>query len=80
MRGLIFLAGIALAAPAVAQSDNSGEQAKDSITIGVGAAAVPRFEGSDNKHIIPAAQARGSISGISFTTQGHRPVRRPDPA
>ncbi|CAM3114148.1 MipA/OmpV family protein [Sphingomonas antarctica] len=70
MRGLIFLAGIALATPAFAQSDNKGDDQKDSITIGGGVATTPRFEGSGDNHIIPAAQARGSISGISFTTQG----------
>ncbi|MBA3896794.1 MAG: MipA/OmpV family protein [Sphingomonadaceae bacterium] len=57
------------AAPAFAQSDNSGENT-DSLTIGIGAATTPRFEGSNDNHIIPAAQARGSYSGISFTTQG----------
>lgn len=70
MRGLLFLAGIALAAPALAQSDNAGEQSRDSITIGGGVATTPRYEGSNDNRLIPAAQARGSISGISFTTQG----------
>lgn len=70
MRGLFLLAGIALAAPAFAQSDTAGDERRDSITIGGGVATTPRYEGSNDNHIIPAAQARGSIAGLSFTTQG----------
>lgn len=62
--------GLALAAtPAFAQSDNKGANS-DTVTIGVGAAIVPRYEGSDDSRIIPAGAIRGSVSGISFTTIG----------
>lgn len=72
MRATIYLGAVlaaSISAPALAQSDNAGP-GHDSITVGVGAATTPRYEGSDDNQIIPAAQARGSISGISFTTQG----------
>lgn len=43
---------------------------RDLITIGVGAAAIPDYEGSNDYRIVPAAAIRGRVSGISFTTRG----------
>jgi len=43
---------------------------KDMVTVAVGGAVVPDYEGSDDYRIIPAAAIRGRISGISFTTRG----------
>ena len=40
------------------------------MTIGVGAAIVPDYEGSDDYRIIPAGAIRGKVSGISFITRG----------
>lgn len=70
MRATI-IAGLMLASatPALAQSDNQGEN-DDTFTIGAGGASVPRFEGADDNRIIPFGVIRGSVSGISFTTQG----------
>ena len=42
----------------------------DSLTIAVGAATVPRFEGSAKNVVIPVGLVRGSVSGISFWTRG----------
>jgi outer membrane scaffolding protein for murein synthesis (MipA/OmpV family) len=40
------------------------------ITVGVGGAVVPDYEGSDDYRVIPAAAIRGKIHGISFSTRG----------
>lgn len=42
----------------------------DSLTVAVGVATLPDFEGSSSNRIIPAALIRGSISGINFSTRG----------
>lgn len=69
MRIILILAGLTLAAPAVAQ-DAGSTPGRDSVTIGGGAAIVPRYEGSSDYIVVPAAAARGTISGIGFTTIG----------
>lgn len=43
---------------------------KDMITVGVGAAVIPDYEGSDDYRIIPAGAIRGKYHGVSFNTQG----------
>lgn len=43
---------------------------KDIVTVAVGGAVTPDYEGSDDYRVIPAAAIRGKISGISFTTRG----------
>jgi outer membrane protein len=67
----LLLAASAIATPAVAQDarTNTGPF-EDSITIGVGAASIPRYEGSSDSTIIPAAAARGTIGGYGFTIAG----------
>lgn len=79
MRYLICgLVAACLASPALAQSTGSGPAlpspeeiaAKDSLTIGLGAAITPDYEGSDDYRIIPAGAIRGKVSGISFSTRG----------
>ncbi|HKX22706.1 MAG TPA: MipA/OmpV family protein [Rhizorhapis sp.] len=42
----------------------------DSVTIGVGGAYVPSYEGSDDYSLTPGALVRGRISGIAFFTRG----------
>lgn len=69
---LPFIA-LCVAAPAFAQSDaaplpDPNDQG-DTVTLGVGAAYVPDYEGSDDYRIIPAAAIRGRVSGISFFTR-----------
>ncbi|AYJ86407.1 MipA/OmpV family protein [Sphingomonas paeninsulae] len=63
----LLLAATTIATPALAQ--DAGPP-KDSITIGVGAAYVPRYEGSSDNTVTPAAAARGTISGIGFMLIG----------
>lgn len=43
---------------------------KDMVTVAVGGAFVPDYEGSDDYRLIPAAAIRGKVNGISFTTRG----------
>src|SRR4051794_30532591 len=67
-----------VSAPAIAQSAGTGTAmpspediaSRDSLTIGLGAAWVPDYEGSDDYRIIPAAAVRGKYHGISFSTRG----------
>jgi len=76
LRRLTVFAGLSLAAavaqPAFAQDAPSDATpvTRDSLTIGVGAAVAPRYEGSDEYQIIPAGAIRGTVSGVSFSTNG----------
>ena len=70
MRLLILSAAIVgFISPAMAQ-DTQPVPNRDTITIGVGGAFVPRYEGSDDYRLTPAAAIRGKVSGVSFVTQG----------
>lgn len=79
MRHLICVAlAASLATPALAQSTPTDTQApspdelahKDRVTIGVGGALIPDYEGANESRLIPAGAIRGQVSGISFSTQG----------
>ena len=70
--GLIALAAPALAFPAHAQDIDADALTRDRVTVGVGAASVPRYEGADENRIVPAPFAQGSISGFSFALVGTR--------
>ena len=67
-----------LATPAMAQSAGPAGAlpnpediaSRDSLTIGLGAAVTPDYEGSDDYRIIPAAAVRGKYHGIAFSTRG----------
>jgi outer membrane scaffolding protein for murein synthesis (MipA/OmpV family) len=67
-----------IASPALAQSEpTSGSLPtpeeianKDIVTVAVGGAMVPDYEGSDDYRIIPAGAIRGKVSGISFVSRG----------
>jgi outer membrane scaffolding protein for murein synthesis (MipA/OmpV family) len=43
---------------------------RDMITVGLGAAILPDYDGSDDYRIIPAGAVRGKVSGFSFSTRG----------
>src|SRR6476659_1747477 len=70
---LALVAGLA-ASPAAAQRapmpSPESLQGHDMMTIGVGGAILPDYEGSDDYRIIPAASIRGRISGVAITTNG----------
>lgn len=68
----IRLAGAALAlqllAPAAFAQDTQAPTAPqgDNVTIGIGAAYAPTYEGSDDYNIAPAGIVRGQVSGFNF--------------
>lgn len=74
-----FLIGTSLlaAAPAFAQDSAAGTEAplpdpndqSDTVSIALGGAFVPDYEGSDDYRIIPAAALRARVGGISFFTR-----------
>ncbi|WP_370308672.1 MipA/OmpV family protein [Sphingobium abikonense] len=61
-----FVASLSLAASAQAQ------EAEDhsNLTVGVGAAVVPSYEGSDDYRVIPVPQLRGKVHDFAFWTRG----------
>ena len=66
-----------LASPAVAQSTPGSSlpnpeevNSRDTLTVGVGGAILPDYEGSDDYRIIPAGAVRGRYHGIAFETRG----------
>src|SRR5438067_13698125 len=70
-------AACCLTSPALAQSAPAGTALpsaedlakRDTVTIGVGGAIVPDYEGSNDYRWIPAAAIRGKVGGISFTSR-----------
>lgn len=86
MRAILLSVGAALlasAVPAFAQETTSPAQAPitpdvdtggNSITVGVGAALVPTYEGSDNSRVVPVPAVRGNIDGYAFSTRGSKLV------
>jgi MipA family protein len=74
LRRLSIIAALCFAAPAVAQDatadPDTAASNRDTLTIGVGAAIAPRYEGSDDYRVIPVGAIRGKVSGISFSTVG----------
>src|SRR3954471_1155238 len=74
----LALVACCLSSPALAQSTDAGGQLpspdelskRDMVTVGLGAAITPDYEGSDDYRFIPAAAIRGRVSGISFNTRG----------
>lgn len=72
--GAVLAYALAAAAPAHAQTDPAGLDAaaltRDRVTIGVGVASIPTYEGSDQNRWTPAALIQGNVAGISFITRG----------
>jgi len=64
-----------VAAPAFAQDGGSAGASLDiprnMVTVGVAAAMVPDYDGSDNYRIVPAPAAIGSVGGFSFSVIGN---------
>ena len=66
---------LAVATPALAQDDPpaaSGESVFDGdyLSVAVGAAYGPSYDGSDDYVFYPAALVQGSLSGVEFTSRG----------
>lgn len=75
LKALCRAAAVALpllaAAPAFAQDDEEGwPDDPNSLTLGVGGAYVPSYEGSDDYEFTPIALAFGKVAGFSFSTRG----------
>lgn len=76
----IVLTGLAAAAlataPAQAQAQETSRDAapdlNSNVTVGVAAAYLPDYEGSDDYRFAPAPAAVGSIRGFNFTLLGNR--------
>lgn len=66
------------AAPAFAQQERQSAQIdpaelnRDTVTVALGAAVAPRYEGSKDYRVVPGAIVRGRVSGINFSTEGLR--------
>jgi outer membrane protein len=63
---LLAALGAVLAVPAQAQDVED----RSSLTIGVGAAYVPSYDGSDDYIAVPVAAARGKVNDFAFWTRG----------
>lgn len=66
----IFYVGVALVALAGATPASAQDGDRNSLTIGVGAAVIPSYEGSDDYRVIPIPQLRGKVSDFAFWTRG----------
>lgn len=67
---LLPLAILAMSAPAFAKDGADTDGWHDTVTIGVGAAVVPSYTGSDNYIVIPSGVLRGQLSGFNFFARG----------
>ncbi len=76
MRKHALLAGLgAIVAPVAAWADEAPARPKsvfdgDYVIVGVGLAAVPSYEGSDDGSALPLIGATGEIGGVGFTIRG----------
>jgi len=75
IRSLTFTLASTLAAivalPAHAQ-DQPADPYRDTVTVGVGVAALPDYEGSNDYRITPAPAAIGSVKGYGFVLAGNQ--------
>ena len=79
---LLIAAALALGLPTAAAAQDTGTagapptpnpdigMSGDRVTIGIGAATVPDYEGAATNDIIPAAAAVGTLGGFDFFTRG----------
>ena len=67
---LAGLAAVALSAPAFAQDEAPEKEDDYSLTVGVGGAITPSYEGSDNYDFTPIGAVFGKVAGLSFQTRG----------
>ncbi|HEX8448059.1 MAG TPA: MipA/OmpV family protein, partial [Allosphingosinicella sp.] len=59
------------AAPASAQDEEQGRpDDRNSLTVGLGGAYLPSYEGSDDYILTPAGLAFGKVAGFGFATRG----------
>ncbi|WP_340264628.1 MipA/OmpV family protein [Sphingobium mellinum] len=66
----ILMAGLALLTLGSAPDAKAQEDNHSSLTVGVGAAVIPSYEGSDDYRVIPVPQLRGKVHDFAFWTRG----------
>jgi outer membrane scaffolding protein for murein synthesis (MipA/OmpV family) len=69
-RAALLAASILAAAPAFAQDDEPLPNDPNSLTIGIGGAYLPSYEGSDDYQFTPIGLAFGKVAGFGFATRG----------
>lgn len=67
---LLLAAAMTAATPALAQEDEPLPNDKNMLTLGIGAAYVPSYEGSDDYDLTPIGIVIGKVGGFSFGTRG----------
>lgn len=70
IRRTAFSAGPLALALLLAPAASAQEEDHSNITIGVGGAYIPSYEGSDDYRMVPLAQARGKVHDFAFWTRG----------
>jgi MipA family protein len=65
---------LAASVPSLAHAQDTGEEEDafdgDYLIVGVGAASLPTYEGSDNSRIMPVFAATGELAGVDFSIRG----------
>jgi outer membrane scaffolding protein for murein synthesis (MipA/OmpV family) len=73
IRSLLAAAMFSVSVPALAQSDATlpdPNDRSDTVTLALGGAYVPDYEGSDDYEFTPFGAIRGRLGGFSFATRG----------
>ena len=66
----LLFAGLAFTMASVTPSAFAQSGDKSSLTVGIGVAAIPSYEGSDEHRIVPVPQLRGKVDNVAFWTRG----------
>ncbi|HJT39962.1 MAG TPA: MipA/OmpV family protein [Sphingobium sp.] len=66
----LLFAGLAFTMAGAAPSAFGQVEDHNSLTIGIGVAAIPSYEGSDEHRIVPVPQLRGKVENVAFWTRG----------
>jgi outer membrane scaffolding protein for murein synthesis (MipA/OmpV family) len=69
-RAALLTAALFAASPAFAQDDEPLPNDPNSLTIGIGGAYLPSYEGSDDYQFTPIGLAFGKVGGFGFATRG----------
>lgn len=66
----ILFAGLAFIALGAGETAFAQSEDSNALTVGIGAAVIPSYEGSDDYRVIPVPQLRGKVSDFAFWTRG----------
>jgi outer membrane scaffolding protein for murein synthesis (MipA/OmpV family) len=70
LRAAAFTLPLLAASPVLAQDEEGMPDDPNSLTIGIGGAYVPSYEGSDDYELTPIGIAFGKVAGFGFATRG----------